>query len=143
MKIATSVQPPSLRLRERLQQLVPNPTFHLGKSKFHQNHLITLHDPAAPLQKQLPSGAVFNSLLHLAQQHHETASALLTTAALSLRATLWGPSVLPCSPSLATLPICRCFFHTIPKVFLALPSSYIHIAAGLCGCICTGRLGSN
>lgn len=90
MKIATSVQPPSLRLRERLQQLVPNPTFHLGKSKFYQNHLITLHDPAAPLQKQLPSGAVFNSLLHLAQQHHETASALLTTAALSLRATLWG-----------------------------------------------------
>lgn len=126
MKIATSVHsPPSFCLRETLQQLVPKPAFNLGKSKFYQNHLITHHDPAASLQKQLPSGAFLNSLLHLSQQHQEATSTLFTRGAFSLH------TLLQVHPSLSSFSS-HSFFHTIPKVFLALPSSGIYVPSGVC-----------
>lgn len=129
MKIATSVQPPSLLLRERLQQVVPKPTFNLGKSKFYQNHLITLHDPAAPLQKQLPSGPFFNSLLHLSQQHHDTASILFTTGDFSLH------TILQVSPSFLVLPTYLPFifpYHPHPQnLFGAAKFMHFHSCRGL------------
>lgn len=115
------MQIPFLCLREGLQHLVPKLTFNLGKSKLYQNHLIVIHDPAAPLQKQLHSGAFFNSLLHLSQQHHESGSTLFTTGAFSLCTMLWVQL------SFLVLPACHSFFHTLPKVFLALPSSCTYI----------------
>ena len=129
MKIATSAQPPFLHLRERLQQLVPKPTFNLGKSKFYKNHLITLHDPAASLQKQLPSGALFNSLLRLSQQHHEAASTLFTTGAFSLR------TILLVHPSFLVLPPYLPFifsYHPHPPSLLGTAKfMHLHSSRGL------------
>lgn len=91
------------------------PTSTLGKSKFCQNLLITLYDPAASLTRQLPSSAFFTSLLYLSKQHHEAALILFTTGAFSLPTALWLHSSLlvlpPWPPSLFAI----CFSKPSPN----------------------------